>query len=81
MSWEPGSIMRCDTCWRASLDVPAQPKVVMAQYARSKGWFVYEGPLMSGRDVISHICNDCMGSARSKLPAPPPKLEEDQKLF
>lgn len=49
--------------------------------ANAKGWHLYEGQTLGGGLLISHLCPKCIGTNRSKLPPPPPRLEDDQTLF
>lgn len=71
--------LACDTCPNI-LEFPG-PHVIVVQAARAHGWHVFEGPSLTGKSISSFLCEDCVGTARSKLPKAPPKLEDDVALF
>jgi len=81
MSWDKGSVLSCDTpgC-KGRLDI-AVNRVSVIAFARAKGWRIFDGRSQTGKEINSHICPECGGTARSKLPPPPPKLQEDEPLF
>jgi predicted RNA-binding Zn-ribbon protein involved in translation (DUF1610 family) len=79
MTWEKGAIMRCDTC-RELVD-SGDNRVMTIARARARGWGVFDGRTIGGSAMVSHICPQCRGTNRSRLPAPPPRLEEDEQLF
>jgi hypothetical protein len=49
--------------------------------ARAKGWHIWEGQTMGGHQQRKVICPKCMGSNRSRLPIPPPRLPGDRELI
>lgn len=77
--WLKNGDLGCDTCNKV-YDFPG-PRVMIINNARAHGWHMYDGRTLGGSPFSSHICPDCMGTARSKLLAPLPRLEEDQSLF
>jgi len=79
MTWEKGAIMRCDTC--SELIDSDSNRVETIARARARGWGVFDGRNIGGTSMVSHICPKCMGTNRSRLPAPPARLEEDEPLF
>lgn len=79
--WTTKGNLKCDTC-DVTLDGLGEGQAFVLNRARARGWHVYFGPVIAKvkrRDA--HICPDCMGTNRSRLPAPPPRLEDDQPLF
>lgn len=73
--------MVCDTCTH-NIDWDGVPRVLVMARARETGWHCFEGLNVAGDKIISsHICPECMGTARSKLPPAPPRLAEDVPLF
>lgn len=82
MSWERGAVLHCDTyACTGKIDVSDQNRVITIAYARAKGWRIYDGRSLTGKDISSHICPTCGGTPRSKLPEAPPQLDQDVPLF
>jgi hypothetical protein len=48
--------------------------------ARAKGWHVYDGTTMNGSEHHAVLCFRCVGTSRSRLPAPPPVLDGQLQL-
>lgn len=82
MSWDQTRGISCDTpLCQGRIDSPGSPKVMVIAVARSKGWRIFDGRSLTDKAISSHICPDCGGTNRSRLPAPPERLDEDEPLF
>jgi hypothetical protein len=66
MTWEKDGNLKCGGC-RLIFDFPG-PRVEVLRAARAHGWHCYEGPSLTGLDLASHLCETCIGSARTRLP-------------
>jgi len=79
--WTTKGNLKCDTCTEV-LDGLGEDQSFVLNRARARGWHVYVGPVVAKvKRQDAHICPNCMGTNRSRLPDPPPRLEEDQPLF
>lgn len=79
--WQRDGCLVCDGC-KAAVDWTGMPRVVVMARARAMGWHCFEGFNVAGDKIIaSHVCSDCMGTARSKLPPSPDPMAEDVPLF
>lgn len=76
--WKADGSLQCDTCDQV-LDRPG-PRVVVVDAARARGWHIFQGESLTGKDLDSALCPRCVGSnraARSK----PDTFEEEVPLF
>lgn len=66
MTWMADGNLRCDGC-RLIFEFPG-PHVEVLYAARAHNWHCYEGPSLTGNDLASHLCEKCIGTARTRLP-------------
>lgn len=78
MSWVDGGDLACDTCG-AVLSYPVNT-VLLEQMARAKGWHCWSGSSMTGKDIDTALCPDCVGTSRTKL-SKVEHLEPQDPLF
>jgi hypothetical protein len=79
MVWKTDGSLKCDTC-PATYDVGG-PRVEVLYHARAHGWHLFQGMNYTGdRPMDSHLCEDCVGKATTRLPAPK-QLDGEQTLF
>lgn len=80
--WTPAGNLACSTkgCPAIVLN-HGQGEQKITDQAVAKGWHLFDGTTVGGSPLISHLCPQCIGTSRSKLPPAPPRLEADQTLF
>lgn len=78
MAWTRDGV-KCDTCV-ALYEMEGIPRVLLVQRARAKGWHLYRGPSMTGKDLEVSLCPDCIGSPRP-IPKKKGPMEDDQPLI
>lgn len=49
-------------------------------FARAKGWHLFDGLTMGSEPIKVILCPSCIGTNRSRLPAPPPLLQGQLEL-
>lgn len=49
-------------------------------FARAKGWHLFVGETWVGVPIEAVLCPSCVGTNRSRLPAPPPVLQGQLEL-
>lgn len=72
----------CDnysTCNSMVLDQGSVAKTVAR--ARARGWHLFVGPSLTGKKLDVVLCDGCVGTSRSRGPAPPKQLEGQEHLF
>lgn len=77
--WLKTGDLACDTC--ASEFLFPGPRVVVLNAARAKGWHLFHGLSLTGKDLDRHVCSDCMGTSRSSVKSKAKPLAEDEALF
>ncbi len=77
--WLKSGDLACDTCALEFL-LPG-PRVVVLNAARAKGWHLFQGFSLTGKEIDRHVCSDCMGTNRSSVKSKGQPLDEDVPLF
>lgn len=76
--WLKNGNLACNTC---SLIFDHEgPRVVVLNAARAKGWHLFKGKSLTGKDLESHLCADCVGTSRTQR-VKPATFEEEVPLF
>lgn len=66
--WLKDGNLACNTC---SLVFDHQgPRVVVLNAARAKGWHLFKGESLTGKDLESHLCPECVGTSRTPREKP-----------
>jgi uncharacterized protein CbrC (UPF0167 family) len=78
VTWLLNGDLHCSTC-------PAQfgyggPHAIVLNAARAHGWHCFAGMSLSLKPLESHLCPDCIGTARAALKKSGP-MDEDVPLF
>lgn len=68
------------TCECGAVFQYAGPRSKVLNAARSRGWHLYSGASLTGKRIESHLCPDCIGTARSAKPRVE-RMVEDEPLF
>lgn len=76
--WLKNGDLSCDTC--GIVYEYDGPRIVVSNAARSKGWHLFQGASLTGKQIDSHLCPECVGTPRS-APVKVERLEEDEPLF
>lgn len=76
--WLKNGNLACNTCDLRFLC--EGPRVVVLNAARAKGWHLFEGESLTGKDLESHLCPTCVGTSRTPK-AKPETFEEEVPLF
>jgi hypothetical protein len=77
--WLKNGDLACNTC-SLIFNYGEGPRVVVLNAARAKGWHLFKGKSLTGKDLESHLCSDCVGTSRA-LRAKPQTFEEEVPLF
>lgn len=59
-------LLFCDGC-KVAFDYPG-PRVLVVEAARAHGWHIYRGPSLTNKELDSYLCDECVGTPRTKLP-------------
>lgn len=78
MTWLPNGNLMCSTC-NYKFEYPG-PHAVVLNAARAHGWHCFNGMSLTLKPIEEHLCEDCIGTARTKLAKRGP-MEEDVPLF
>lgn len=76
--WLKDGDLACDTC--KTVHEYAGPRVLVLNAARSRGWHLFKGASLTGKPLDSHLCPECVGTARTPK-AKVERFEEEQPLF
>lgn len=61
--WLKDGNLACDTS--GTVFEYAGPRVLVLNAARSRGWHLFQGASLTGKSLESHLCPECVGTARS----------------
>lgn len=76
--WLKDGDLGCDTCGEV-FSYPG-PHAIVLNAARSKGWHLFSGVSLTAKQLDSHLCPSCVGTARSSQ-AKVNRLVQDEPLF
>jgi hypothetical protein len=76
--WLKDGDLSCDTC--SEVFSHHGPHVIVLNAARGKGWHLFAGASLTGKQLDSHLCPACVGTARSSV-TKVQRLVEDEPLF
>ncbi len=76
--WLKNGDLGCDTC--GSVYEYGGPHAIVLNAARSKGWHLFTGASLSGKQLDSHLCPECVGTSRSAK-VKVERLEQEEPLF
>ena len=78
--WLPSGNLACDTCpAKFDWNIGASQEAVI-NAARTRGWHLFTGASLTGKDLEQHLCPACVGTNRGSVPKAE-RLVEDQPLF
>jgi hypothetical protein len=77
--WLKDGSLHCDGC-SALFDLPGAPRVLVVNSARAKGWHIYVGLSLTGKNIDSALCDDCVGSNTKRAPKVD-RFNEEEPLF
>lgn len=65
--WTASGDLVCDmeSCAALQFDLGSKHKTLNA--ARARGWHLFDGVTMGGKDLVQHLCEDCVGTS-ARLP-------------
>jgi hypothetical protein len=78
VTWLDNGNLACTTCG-AVFEYPGSQAAVL-NAARAKGWHLFTGQSLTGKDLDNQLCEACIGSAKKK-PVKGDVLDEDVPLF
>lgn len=78
LMWCKDGNLACDTC--GTVYEYDGPRVMVLNAARSRGWHLFQGSSLTGKSLDSHLCPQCVGTARSAT-IKTERLEEEEPLF
>lgn len=78
MVWLRNGDLQCDTCDQVFESLG--PRVAHIDAARAKGWHVFRGSSVTGKDLDTALCPNCIGTNRSAVKKPP-RFSEEEPLF
>jgi Zn finger protein HypA/HybF involved in hydrogenase expression len=77
--WLASGDLRCDDC-PVVLEYPG-PHIIVLNAARAKGWHLFQGKSLTGKEMNTHVCPECMGTNRSVVKSKAVPMDGDAALF
>lgn len=77
MSWLRDGRLQCDKHFVEIFDYPG-PRRLLIDAARVRGWVVFDGETLGGKELRVHMCPICTKRAREPLTK---KMDEDIPLW